>query len=60
MTADEAREIRAALAEALDPLYAGRLGNIPASEAVETAIARLQRIDEVLRGVALREERVTA
>ncbi|HEY8599115.1 MAG TPA: hypothetical protein VIL85_11835 [Thermomicrobiales bacterium] len=52
MTTDEARELRAAIAEVLDPLYAARLGNLRPDLAVESAILRLQRLDEVFRGVA--------
>lgn len=59
MTIEEARELRAALAEALDPLYAARIGTLPAGAAVERAIGRLREIDEALRRVALQKEAVT-
>lgn len=42
------REIRAAISEILDPLYAARLHNIPYHRAAEMAIARLQAFDRRL------------
>ena len=51
MSANEARELRAALAEVLDPLYAARLGTLARHLAIETAVARLQALDEGLRAV---------
>lgn len=51
MTTEEARELRAALAEALDPLYAARTGTIPAMDGVLRAIARLHEIDRALLSV---------
>lgn len=53
MTRDDARALRAAVAAILDPLYAGRSGNLPAGTAVTQAIARLVALDEALRDVAL-------
>lgn len=49
MTSAEARELRATLNEALDPLYAARVGTYPAVSATERAIEVLQRIDDSLR-----------
>lgn len=43
-----ARELRAALGEALDPLYAARTGTIPALDAACRAITVLHRIDAAL------------
>lgn len=51
MRAEEARELRAALEEARNPLYAARLGTIPPLEAVRAAIAVLHRADKALLNV---------
>jgi hypothetical protein len=51
MTPPEARELRAALSEALDPLYAARVGTIPALQGVQAAIAVLHRVDKALLNV---------
>ena len=53
MTREEAREIRAVLTGILDPLYASRLGTLARHLAIESAVGRLQRLDETLRGVEL-------
>lgn len=55
MTTDEARELRAALAEALDPLYAARVGTIPDFVGVLKAIPVLHRIDRALLAVLNKE-----
>lgn len=51
MTVEEARELRAALEEALNPLYAARAGTIPALHGVLAAIPVLHRIDRALLNV---------
>jgi hypothetical protein len=56
MHVDEARELRATLEEALNPLYAARTGTIPAMQGVTAAIAVIQRIDKALLGVLQRDE----
>lgn len=57
MHIDEARELRAALGEALDPLYAARAGTIPALQGVQAAIVRLHAIDKALLAVLDRAAR---
>lgn len=57
MHVDEARELRAALGEALDPLYAARAGTIPALRGVQAAIVRLHWIDTALLAVLDRAAR---
>lgn len=54
MTPIEARELRAALSEALDPLYAARTGTIPVLDGVTRAIARLHEVDAALLAVVNR------
>ncbi len=56
MTIAEAREIRAALSECLDPLYAARLGNIPRHIAIERAVGRLQQLDLAILETIKRKE----
>jgi hypothetical protein len=51
MTTTEARELRAALVDALDPLYAARTGTIPAMQGVTAAIVQLHKIDKALLNV---------
>lgn len=51
LTTEEARELRAALAEALDPLYAARAGTIGDRDGVQAAIAVLHRVDRALVNV---------
>jgi len=53
MTVEEAREIRAVIGEILGPLHAARLGTLARHLAIESAVGRLQRLDETLRGVEL-------
>ncbi len=48
MTGVEAHEIRAALTNCLEPLYAARLGNVARHLAIEMAIGRLQKLDALL------------
>jgi len=55
MTAEEARELRATLANILDPLYAARLGTLARHLAIEMAVGRLQRLDEQLRATEMIE-----
>jgi hypothetical protein len=55
MSSEDAREIRAALVDALNPLYAGRSGNLAHMVAICTAIRALHDLDEALRRVELRE-----
>jgi hypothetical protein len=55
MSTEDAREIRAALVDALNPLYAGRTGNVPTLVAVCRAIDALHELDRALRRVELRE-----
>lgn len=51
MRIEEARELRAAIGEALDPLYAARAWTIPALAGVQAAIAVLHRVDRALLAV---------
>ena len=56
LTPEEAREMRAALSEILDPLYGARLGNVARHLAIEIAVGRLQALDERLRAVEITQE----
>lgn len=51
MSADEARKIRAAIAEALEPLYAARIGNLAALDGVVRALERLHKLDSMLLAI---------
>jgi hypothetical protein len=56
MTIEEARELRATLADILAPLYAARLGTVPRHIAIEMAVGRLRALDKkILDGIDQRE-----